>query len=355
MAVCELSVRGSAGRTPLWIGEGLLGEALPAFVAERNFSSVAIVTNETLAPLYGEPLAGRIDRSFLISIPDGEQYKTPATLQTIYDGLLAGGADRSTLVVALGGGVMGDMGGFAAATFMRGVALVQAPTSLLAMVDASIGAKTGVDLPQGKNLVGAFKDPLAIFADTGALATLPPVEVACGMAEVIKAGLIGNPVLFDDLRSGPAGDGSDFPGFIARAAAVKVEVVEQDRLEQGLRQVLNLGHTFGHALEQVSGYAWKHGHAVALGTAAATRLSARLGLCEADLVDVVEDTLRRWDLPVRYSGYDPQQLWEAMRHDKKWRGGQPHLILLEGVGKPVIKTDVPPGDVLAALEEVREA
>lgn len=355
MAVRELSVRGSTGRTPLWIGEGLLTEALPSYVAGGGFSSVAIVTNETLAPLYGDPLAGRIDRSFLIAVPDGEQYKTLGTLQTIYDGLLAGGADRSTLVVALGGGVMGDMGGFAAATFMRGVALVQAPTSLLAMVDASIGAKTGVDLPQGKNLVGAFKDPLAIFADTGALATLPPVEVACGLAEVIKAGLIGDAALFDDLRGGPAGDGSDLPGYIARAAAVKVDVVEQDRLEQGLRQVLNLGHTFGHALEQVSGYAWKHGHAVALGTAVAARLSARLGLCNADLVDTVEDTLQRWELPVRYSGYDPQQLWEAMRHDKKWRGGQPHLILLEGVGKPVIRDDVPPGDVLAALEEVREA
>jgi 3-dehydroquinate synthase len=345
-----LTVEGACGATyPVVIGEGLLAGALPRFADENRYSGVAIVTNNTVAPLYGEALAARVPGSTLITLPDGEKHKTLDTLQLIYDGLLAAGADRSTLIVALGGGVIGDMAGFAAATFMRGTPFVQAPTTLLAMVDASIGGKTGVDLPQGKNLAGAFHDPRAVYADVTALDTLPAVEYACGMAELIKSGLIGAPDLLDRVGGGDPPDAA----VIARAAQVKVKIVGQDRTEQGVRAVLNLGHTFGHALEALSGYTLKHGQAVAVGMAAAAHLSARLGLCDAALVGRVESLLDMWNLPTRYEGFAPERVWEAMHVDKKWRAGESRFVLLEDIGKPVIETGVPRADVLTALEAVQ--
>ncbi len=345
-----LTVRGALSYT-VTVGAGLLESGLPAYIAERNFSRVAVVTNDTIAPLYGQALAERLPRAFLVRVPDGEQYKTLATVQRIYDALLAGGMDRGGVVVALGGGVVGDMAGFAAATFMRGVALVQAPTSLLAMVDASIGGKVGVDLPQGKNLVGAFKDPLAVFADTDTLATLPSVEFRCGLAEVVKSALVGDEALWEHLRTHGA---QPLQTLIARAADVKRRVVEEDRLERGVRAYLNLGHTFAHALEQRSRYAWKHGEAVAVGLVAAARLSERLGLCAAGLAARVEALLGALGLPTRYRRFAPAALWEAMRHDKKWQGGTARFVLLEAVGRPRIVPNVPRADVLAVLEELRE-
>ena len=336
---------------PVTVGAGLLHDALPRFVAERDFSRVAVITNDTVAPLYGHALAERLPRAFLVSVPDGEQHKTLATVQTLYDALLAGGMDRAGVVIALGGGVVGDMAGFAAATFMRGVALIQTPTTLLAMVDASIGGKVGVDLPQGKNLVGAFKDPLAVFADTDTLATLPPVEFRCGLAEVVKSALVGDVTLWEHLRTRGA---EPVATLIARAADVKRRVVEEDRLERGVRAYLNLGHTFAHALEQRSRYAWKHGEAVAVGLVAAARLSERLGLCKTGLAAQVEALLGALGLPTRYRRFDPAELWDAMRHDKKWQGGAARFVLLEGVARPVIVPDAPRADVLAVLETLRE-
>ncbi len=354
MAVQRLSVRGGNGAYPVLIGDGVLAEALPQWVAERGISRAVVITNTTLAPLYGEALAGRLPDGHLIVVPDGEQYKTLDTMRALYDGLLEAGADRSSLVIGLGGGVIGDMAGFAAASFMRGVALVQAPTSLLAMVDASIGGKTGVDLPQGKNLVGAFKDPLAVMADTATLSTLPEVEFRCGLAEVVKAALVGDLSLLEHLEQrGP----QPVSAIIERAVAVKVEIVQRDRLESGPRVFLNLGHTFGHAIEQVSRYAWKHGEAVAVGLVAAARLSERLGLCAAGLAARVEAALDRLGLPVRFAGLEPGALWDAMRYDKKWRGGAVTLVLLEAAGQPVIVRDAAPvlqADVLAVLEGLRE-
>jgi len=287
----------------------------------------------------------------LITVPDGEQHKTLDTLRAIYDDLLAAGADRATLIVGLGGGVIGDVAGFAAATFMRGVPFIQAPTSLLAMVDASIGGKVGVDLPQGKNLAGAFKDPLAVFADTDALATLPEIEWRCGMAEVLKAALIGDPPLLDDLPRDPV---AGMDPVIARAIAVKIAVVNQDRLEHGPRAYLNLGHTFAHAIEQVSGYAWKHGQAVAVGMVAAARLAERRGVARAGLAGRVEVATAALGLPVSLAGLEPADLWDAMGHDKKWRDGAATFVLLEEVGRPVIARDVPRADVLAVLDGLRE-
>lgn len=346
-----LTIRGADGAYPVVIRPGALTGALPAFVGERRFSRVAVITNDTLTPLYGEALATRLPEAFLVAVPDGEAHKTLSTATALYGELLAGGCDRSSLVIALGGGVIGDLAGFVAATFMRGVALVQAPTSLLAMVDASLGGKVGVDLPQGKNLVGAFKDPLAVFADTETLRTLPPVEWRCGLAEALKAGLIADPPLVEHLLAhGP----DPIEDVIARAVRVKKQVVEQDRLESGVRAHLNLGHTFAHAIEGVSGYAWKHGEAVALGLVAAARLSVRRGLAAPDLAATVERAVTALGLPARYSGLQPAALWDAMRHDKKFRGGSARFVLLREVGAPCVADDVPRDEVIAVLESLRE-
>jgi 3-dehydroquinate synthase len=347
----ELAVQGADFTYPVIIRSGVLADTLPDFVRQRQFSRAVVITNETLAPLYGEALAARLPGGKLIVVLDGEQFKTWETMQSIYGQLLAHGADRSSVIVALGGGVIGDMAGFAAATFMRGIAFIQAPTSLLAMVDASIGGKVGIDLPQGKNLAGAFKDPLAVFADTATLATLPDVERRCGLAEVIKSGFIGDPALVEHIQAhGP----EPIEEMIARAAAVKIKLVNSDRLEQGERAYLNLGHTFGHALEQASGYAWKHGLAVSVGMAAAVRLSAWRELCPPDLVDQVDRVLQSVNLPVLFSDLDANQIWEAMRHDKKWRNGAATFILLQAPGQPVIVRDVAPQEVMAVLESIQE-
>ncbi|HVO72149.1 MAG TPA: 3-dehydroquinate synthase [Aggregatilineaceae bacterium] len=351
MAAEPLTIRGAEGVYPVIVREGALTDALPHFVAERGFSRVAVITNTTLAPLYGAALVGRLPGGYLVSVPDGEQHKTLETMHSIYAQLLDCGADRGTLIVALGGGVIGDMAGFAAATFMRGVALVQAPTSLLAMVDASLGGKVGVDLPQGKNLVGAFKDPLAVFADTSTLRTLPEVEFRCGLAEVIKAALVGDPPLLDHLLAHGAEPVAE---LIARAAAVKVRLVEQDRLEKGPRAYLNLGHTFAHAIEQVSGYTWKHGEAVAVGMVAAARLSEWRELCSPGLAAHVARALAAFGLPVYCTGFEPGDLWDAMRHDKKWRDGAVRLVLLGGIGEPVIVDDASRDEVIAVLDGLRE-
>jgi 3-dehydroquinate synthase len=363
MAAEPLTIQGGVGAYPVVIKPGALTDALPAFVADHGFPRVAVITNTTLAPLYGEALAARLPGGFLITVPDGEQYKNLDTLQTIYARLLAGGADRSTLIVALGGGVIGDMAGFAAATFMRGVPFVQAPTSLLAMVDSSIGGKVGVDLPQGKNLAGAFKDPLAVFADTTTLYTLPNIEVGCGMAEIVKAALIGDPPLMKLLMESGAERHDphmlesapiQIEKVIESAVTVKKVIVEQDRLEKGVRAYLNLGHTFGHAIELVSDYTWKHGEAVAVGMVAAVRLSARRELCGPDTATAVERAVIDLGLPARFSDLDPGALWDAMQHDKKWQNGLARFVLLEDIGQPVIVSDVHRNEVIPILEGLRK-
>ena len=350
-STAELTIRGADGAYPVVIRPGALRDALPSFVRERRFSRAAVITNGTLAPLYGEALVDRLPAAFLVTVPDGEAYKTLSTATALYGELLAGGCDRASLVIALGGGVIGDLAGFVAATFMRGVAFVQAPTSLLAMVDASLGGKVGVDLPQGKNLVGAFKDPLAVFADTETLRTLPPVEWRCGLAEVLKAGLIADPPLVDHLLTrGP----EPVEEIVARAVRVKKAIVEQDRLESGVRAYLNLGHTFAHAIEGVSGYAWKHGEAVAVGLVAAARLSVQRGLASPDLAETVERAVTALGLPARYTGLEPAALWDAMRHDKKWQSGTARFVLLSDVGAPRVVDGVPRDAVIAVLESLRE-
>lgn len=345
-----LTIQGAEFAYPVVIEPGALTGFLPEFVRESGFKQVAVISNTTVGALYGETLINHLPSAYLITVPDGEQYKTLDTVRTIYDRLFDAGADRATLVIGLGGGVIGDMAGFVAATFMRGVAYVQAPTSVLAMVDASIGSKVGVDVPQGKNLVGAFKDPLAVVQDTATLATLPEVEFTCGMAEVIKAGYIADAGLLDHLRDQGT---NPIEPVITRAVEIKKHVVERDRLESGVRSYLNLGHTFGHAIEHASGYAWKHGQAVAIGMAAAARLSAQRGLCDPGLVDDVENTLTQAGLPVRYADLAPSDLWEIMTRDKKWRDGTARFVLLKGREEPVIVDGVGRDEALATLKAVQ--
>lgn len=315
---------------------------------------VAIVTNTTIAPLYGEALQRALPNAVMITMPDGEQYKTLETVRQLYDGFVSTGLDRRSTVIALGGGVVGDTAGFAAATYMRGVRLVQIPTTLLAMVDSSVGGKVGVDLPQGKNLVGAFKQPDAVLVDTDVLRTLPTRELRCGMAEAIKHGLISDERLLEQVMALGTPDGDDtYFGRLAQVlpsvVQVKINVVEEDPYEQNVRAFLNLGHTFAHAIEQVSGYAWPHGEAVAVGLVGAARLSHRIGLCDAALAERVEQAVSAAGLPTRMGDLNADAVYAAMATDKKWSGGRSRFVLLEGIGRPTLVQDVPQADVLAIL------
>ncbi len=345
----QILVKAPDSQYPIVIGDGVL-KSLPALFADRKLKGkVAIVTNETLAPLYGKPLSDALGNATLITVPDGEQYKTLETVRTLYDAFIGAGLDRRSVIVGLGGGVVGDMAGFAAATYLRGVAFVQAPTSLLAMVDSSVGGKVGVDLPQGKNLIGAFKQPEIVAVDTSVLATLPDVEWRCGVAEVVKAGLIRDTSLLDaNLYKRGA------TAFIQQAIAFKVAVVQEDPYENGIRAFLNLGHTFGHALERVSDYSWRHGEAVSVGLLAAARLSQVHGLCDATLPFRVEQLLRALNMPVRYRKYSAAEIRAAMNTDKKRANGRVRFVLLRAAGDPVLCDDVPDSKVLSVLDSLRE-
>ena len=358
-SVITLPVRHPGGTYDIHIGNSLLayvGDALRAAGAPAG-SQVAIVSNSVVAPLYGVQVEAALRAAgfqpFACSIPDGEQHKTPATVSTLYEQFLAGDLDRSGTVLALGGGVTGDVAGFAAATFMRGVRFAQVPTTLLAMVDASVGGKTGVDLPQGKNLVGAFKQPTMVFIDPTVLATLPAEEIQSGLAEVIKHGVIGAPDLFAQLK---AGDGRlsawwapSGAAWIAWALRVKIEVVQDDPFEQGRRAVLNLGHTTSHALELLSGFDLRHGDAVAIGMVAAARIAERLGRATLGLAARVEGALLAWGLPVQCPSYDANDIWNAMAHDKKRRGRTLRWVLPLDIGRVEIAEDVPPDVVKSVL------
>ncbi|MCP5097508.1 MAG: 3-dehydroquinate synthase [Chloroflexi bacterium] len=317
--------------------------------------TIAVVTDSNVGPLYASQIS---DADCIITLPAGEKYKTLASVATIYDELLANGFDRKGTIVALGGGVIGDMAGFAAASYMRGIGFVQCPTSLLAMVDASVGGKTGVDLPQGKNLVGAFKQPTAVLADINTLPTMPPAELASGMAEIVKHGLITNPDLLARLESEQwavgSGQWAAWQSLVADAIQVKRDVVQEDPFEHGRRALLNLGHTFGHAIEQVSGYAVRHGEGVAMGLVAAANLSASLEYCDPALQTRIESILGQLSLPTRIPAHlTPEDLYTAMGSDKKKAAGQLRFILLRDVADVFIDGEVEKTAVLAALKRVR--
>jgi 3-dehydroquinate synthase len=290
---------------------------------------------------------------FICIIPDGEQYKTLETIHSLYDQFLAGGLDRSGTVVALGGGVTGDAAGFAAATYMRGVRLVQVPTTILAMTDSSVGGKTGVDLPQGKNLVGAFKQPDAVFIDMDVLSTLSADDVRSGMAEVLKHGVIDAPELFEELSHSSTGDSIGLTAAnLARSIEVKIEVVEYDPYENGRRAVLNFGHTTGHALEQLSRFSMRHGEGVSIGMVVASRIAEKLTLADSGLADVISAGLKAWKLPTTCPDFVVDAIIEAMARDKKIKGKKLRWVLPREIGNVDIFEEVPTDvvkDVLVSM------
>lgn len=314
---------------------------------------LAVITDSNVGPLYQE----QIPADIVVTLPAGEQHKTLATVNGIYSQLLSAGLDRQGTIIALGGGVVGDVAGFVAATFMRGVGFVQVPTSLLAMVDASVGGKTGVDLPEGKNLVGAFKQPAAVLADLRTLATLPDQEFSAGMAEVIKSGIIADPALFEliernteKLTSGKTANFDLLASIVGSSVEVKRKIVEEDPFEKGLRAVLNLGHTFGHAIEQVSGYSVRHGEAVAMGMVAAAHLSAVLGYASDELEQRIADILQLVPLPVRIpSLWSAETIYNAMASDKKKAAGRLRFVLPRDIGDVFVAADVSKDHVLETL------
>lgn len=331
---------------PIYIGEGLLDqpELLAPHIAGRQ---VAIVSNETVAPLYLERLSKALGAYSVLPVvlPDGEAHKNWETLQLIFDGLLTARHDRRTTVVALGGGVIGDMAGFAAACYQRGVDFIQVPTTLLSQVDSSVGGKTGINHPLGKNMVGAFYQPKAVLIDTTSLKTLPARELSAGLAEVIKYGLIcDKPFLAwleDNMKALRALDSAALTEAIRRSCAAKAAVVGADERESGVRATLNLGHTFGHAIETHMGYGvWLHGEAVAAGTVMALEMSMRLGWIDQAERDRGIRLLQDAGLPVvPPQEMTPAHFMEHMAVDKKVLDGRLRLVLLRQMGKAVVTDD----------------
>jgi 3-dehydroquinate synthase len=305
-------------------------------------AAALIVSNETVAPLYLERLRGRLlahyGRVEAVVLPDGEQYKDWTTMNQIVDHLLGRAMDRKTVLFALGGGVVGDMTGFAAAIYMRGVPFVQVPTTLLAQVDSSVGGKTAINHPLGKNMLGAFYQPARVIADLDTLDTLPPRELAAGLAEVIKYGPIADADFLDwietNLGALLARDKAALAYAIKRSCEIKAWVVGQDEREQGLRAILNFGHTFGHAIETGLGYGeWLHGEGVGCGMVLASDLSVRLGLMPVQFSDRMRRLVERAGLPVRAPRLGIERYLELMRVDKKSEGGEIRFVLIEGLGK----------------------
>ena len=343
---------------PIHIGRGLLDRAdllLPHLKTKR----VAIVTNDVVGPLYLERLRATLEaagvRVSAVVLPDGEANKDWQTLNLIFDMLLAERCERSTTLVALGGGVVGDMGGFAAACYQRGMPFIQIPTTLLAQVDSSVGGKTAINHPQGKNMIGAFYQPRLVLTDIDTLATLPDRELSAGLAEVIKYGLIRDPVFLDWLEANldalVARDPEALAYAIERSCRNKAEVVAADETEQGERALLNLGHTFGHAIETGLGYGeWLHGEAVAAGTMMAAELSRRLGWLQDEGIERIATLFARAHLPVWGPKLGASRCLELMAHDKKVEAGKLRLVLLRDVGRAVIHGEAAADDIVAAIE-----
>jgi len=344
-----LSVALAERSYPVHIGTGLIARAdliLPVLAQKR----VAVVTNVTVAPLFLERFAGALSAAGVdvvrIVVADGEEHKDWRTLNSIFDILLERRCDRGTTLIALGGGVIGDLTGFAAATYQRGVPYIQIPTTLLAQVDSSVGGKTAVNHPLGKNMIGAFHQPRLVLADMDTLKTLPLRELRAGLAEVIKHGLIRDRAFFDWLEGNLerllARDSEALAHAVLRSVEIKAGIVAQDERETGERALLNFGHTFGHAIEAGLGYgAWLHGEAVAAGMVMAADLSRRLGhLSEADALRI-RTLLQRAGLPVTVKGMTPQRMLELMSVDKKARDGRVRFVLLERLGAAILRGDVP--------------
>jgi 3-dehydroquinate synthase len=341
------------------VGRGLIDEAGPR-VAALGARACAVVTDDRVGPLYGEQLASSLTRAglrpSLITIPSGETSKCYAEMERVCDAILAAKVERGDLVVALGGGVVGDLSGFAASVVRRGVRFVQIPTTLLAQVDSSVGGKTGINTRHGKNLIGAFHQPSLVLADTALLDTLPLREMRAGYAEVAKYGLIDDRPLFDWCEEnwrGVFSGGPERDEAVARSCRAKAEVVARDEREDGDRALLNLGHTFGHALERIANYDPQrliHGEGVAIGLCLAFRFSVHLGLCPQEDAERVERHLAQVGLPTRLDRVPGgcgrvEDLLDAMAQDKKVKGGALTFILARGIGRSFVARDVPVASV----------
>ena len=342
---------------PIYVGQGLLGrsELLRPYLRQ---SKVAVVTNTTVAPLYLEQFSAPLRQSgievFEIILPDGEQFKNWQTLNTIFDVLLEQRCERSSTLIALGGGVIGDMTGFAAACYQRGMPFVQVPTTLLSQVDSSVGGKTAINHPLGKNMIGAFNQPRLVLADTDLLNTLPARELRSGLAEVVKIGLIRDLPFFEWLEENLERllerEPKALEYAICRACQNKADVVVADEHENGERALLNLGHTFGHAIETGMGYGeWSHGEAVAAGTMMAAELSCQLGWISSSDVARVERLFVRAGLPVNGPDMDENRYLELMQHDKKVVNGKMRLVLFEQIGQAVVSDAATSSEIAKAI------
>jgi 3-dehydroquinate synthase len=332
---------------PILIGAGLLAEP-EIWRAQLQARDLLIVSNTTVAPLYLTPLLSGLGgrRRVEVILPDGESHKTLPNVARVLDVLVANRFARDCAVLALGGGVVGDLAGFAAACYQRGVAFVQVPTTLLAQVDSAVGGKTGVNHVGGKNLIGAFHQPALVVSDTATLTSLPPRELRAGLAEVIKYALICDADLFDwldgHLEPLLSGEPAALAHVIRRSCEIKAAIVARDEREQGERALLNLGHTFGHAIESATAYRqWLHGEAVGAGLVMAADMSAQCGLLPAADAARVRHIVERTGLPVRIPGISPHAALEHMRIDKKVLGGQLRLVLLRRLGEAILSADYP--------------
>jgi len=357
---------------PIVLGAGSLASLAELLMAEgiRADTRVLLVTNPEVERHYGAPCRRSLEETGFpvqtLVIEAGEDQKTPATVALIHDAAFAAKLERGSLIVALGGGVVGDMAGFAAATWLRGIAVVQVPTTLLAMVDAAIGGKTGVNHPGGKNLIGAFHQPKLVLIDPAVLHTLPEREFRAGMAEVIKYGVIGDPALFGDLEAAAQRDPLSglanresvgerlLERLLERSASAKAKVVAADEREGGLRAILNYGHTLGHAVETLSGYGtYLHGEAVGLGMLAAGEISLAMGLWRPEDQQRQRAVIAAAGLPLAWPALDPQAVLACLQGDKKVRSGRVRFVLPTAIGAVEIRDDVEPEIIVLALERLK--
>lgn len=329
------------------IEEQLLDKAGSCIAGLRTQGNTAIVTNTTVAPLYASRLAQTLKQSgfntAVIELPDGEQFKTHDQLQRIYSSMLAAGLDRQSLLIALGGGVIGDMAGFAAATYMRGIPFIQIPTTLLAQVDSSVGGKTGVNLAEGKNLVGAFHQPLLVLIDPQVLSTLPARQLQSGAAEVVKSAVIHDAKFFEYLEHATSGiAGADMPvlqNVISTCCRIKASITSLDETEQGIRAFLNFGHTIGHAIETLTEYAtYTHGEAVAIGMAVSAHMSCKLGFCKKGDAERLISLLQSIGLPTALPCFSAEAYIEAVLKDKKKTGSVLKMVFMKEIGTVFIRT-----------------
>ena len=331
----------AAGGYDVLVGDGLLAHLSELVARHCPAQHYAVITDSTVAPLYADIAAQALSgvaRATVVTFPSGEWNKTRETWADVTDRMLAAGVGRDGAVVALGGGVVGDVAGFVAATYLRGIPYVQVPTTLLAMIDSSIGGKAGVDLPAGKNLVGAFHQPRLVVADLATLASLPPNHLAAGMAEAIKHGAIADRAYFERVRALAApvmrGERGAWHEVVEGSVGIKAAVVAEDERERGRRAILNFGHTIAHALESVTGYAWLHGEAVAVGMAAEARLGRTLGITAPETIPALVQALEAYQLPTECpADADSGRLLDAMRHDKKSREASVRFAFLRGIGE----------------------